>query len=53
MLGGLHPLCSRDVSSYHQLVVLMLMGCWVQASDLELRCLKNLHWRLGPYCCAR
>ncbi len=23
-----------------------------QAIDLEMRCLKNLRWRLGPYCCA-
>lgn len=23
-----------------------------QAADLEMRCLKNLRWRLGPYCCA-
>ena len=24
-----------------------------QAIDLEMRCLKNLRWRLGPYCCTR
>ncbi|KAI7835693.1 hypothetical protein COHA_010432 [Chlorella ohadii] len=23
-----------------------------KAIDLEMRCLKNLRWRLGPYCCA-
>ena len=23
----------------------------LQATDLEMRCLKGLKWRLGPYCC--
>ncbi|PSC72002.1 hypothetical protein C2E20_4746 [Micractinium conductrix] len=25
--------------------------CTSMATDLEMRCLKGLNWRLGPYCC--
>lgn len=30
---------------------LTMSRCCLQAGDLEIRCLKLLQWRLGPYCC--
>jgi len=58
LCGGLPRNGSRRVA----LVPSLIQACFTkpptlppsssQAIDLEMRCLKNLRWRLGPYCCA-